>query len=120
VEEEHRGQAQKVAVLISSDTIGRGDDVLGARLMANFLATLPELGSELWRIILVNGGVRLAAGDNPLLPRLRSLAESGIGILVCGTCLEHFRLLDRKAVGETTNMLDVVTTLQLATKVIHI
>jgi hypothetical protein len=41
-------------------------------------------------------------------------------VLVCGTCLDHFGLLSQKAVGETTNMLDVVTSLQLATKVINV
>ena len=51
----------KTLVLITTETLGRGDDTLGARLMDNFLATLPELGDALWRIVLLNGGVRLAA-----------------------------------------------------------
>lgn len=29
--------------------------------MGNFLSTLPELGESLWRVILLNGGVKLAA-----------------------------------------------------------
>jgi hypothetical protein len=41
-------------------------------------------------------------------------------ILVCGTCLTHFDLLKRKQVGVTTNMLDIVTAMQLADKVINI
>jgi hypothetical protein len=39
---------------------------------------------------------------------------------VCGTCLNHFNLIERKQVGETTNMLDIVTAMQLADKVINI
>jgi hypothetical protein len=39
---------------------------------------------------------------------------------VCGTCLDHFDLLEKKQVGETTNMLDIVTALQLADKVVSI
>ena len=38
--------------------------------------------------------------------------------MVCGTCLNHFGLLDKKQCGETTNMLDIVTSLQVADKVI--
>jgi hypothetical protein len=34
--------------------------------------------------------------------------------------LNHFGLLEKKQVGETTNMLDIVTALQLADKVISI
>lgn len=112
--------SRKTVVFITSDSVGRGDDALGGKLMKNFLATLPELGEDLWRIILVNGGVRLSTQDSPVLGELKSMAESGVSILVCGTCLDFFGLLSRKAVGETTNMLDVVTSLQMATKVIQI
>ena len=106
-------------VFISSDTMGRGDDVLGGKLLVNFLSTLPELGDELWRIILVNGGVKLAITGAPTLDLLKKLEANGVSILVCGTCLDHFGILDQKEVGETTNMLDVVTSLQLASKVIR-
>ncbi|MDD4952208.1 MAG: sulfurtransferase-like selenium metabolism protein YedF [Desulfovibrionaceae bacterium] len=111
---------QRTLVFISSDTMGRGDDDLGAKLMFNFLATLPELGPHLWRVILVNGAVRLAVAASPCLEKIKSLADSGVSILVCGTCLEHFGLIEQKMVGETTNMLDVVTSLHLADKVIKV
>jgi len=107
-------------VLITSDVIGHGDDVLGAKLMQNFIATLPEMGDSLWRIILINAGVKLAIQGSQVLEQLQELEKSGISILVCGTCLDHFKLLEKKRVGETTNMLDVVTSLQLASKVIKI
>jgi len=110
----------KNLVLITADTIGRGDPTLGAKLMVNFCATLPELGDSLWRIILLNGGVKLSVADSPVLASLRQLAEAGVSILVCGTCLDFFGLLEQKNVGETTNMLDVVTSLALADKVIQI
>jgi selenium metabolism protein YedF len=105
--------------MITSDRIGRGDEELGRKLMENFLRTLPEM-EGLWRLILINSGVRLAIRDSGLLEPLRELETSGVSILVCGTCLSHFRLLEDKAIGETTNMLDVVTSLQLAGKVITI
>jgi selenium metabolism protein YedF len=110
----------KTVVFITADTIGRGDPVLGAKLMVNFCATLPELGESLWRIVLVNGGVKLAVADSPVLESLRTLAAAGVSILVCGTCLDFFGLLEQKVIGETTNMLDVVTSLALADKVIQI
>ncbi len=110
----------RTLVFLPEPVIGTGDDELGAKLMHNFVATLPEFGEDLWRIILLNGGVRLAVADSPVLPVLQQLEQSGVSILVCGTCLEFFDLLDQKRVGETTNMLDVVTSFQLADKVIRI
>ena len=110
----------RTLVLIISPVFGSGDDELGGRLMKNFLSTLPELGSSLWRIIMLNGGVRLSSEDSPVIDELRRLEHSGVSILVCGTCLEHFNLLEKKAVGQTTNMLDVVTSMQLAGKILRV
>ena len=118
-----RAQAEagpKTVVFITADTVGRGDATLGAKLMVNFCATLPEMGDSLWRIILVNSGVKLAAAGSPVLDSLRALSASGVSILVCGTCLDFFGLLQQKVLGDTTNMLDVVTSLALADKVIQI
>lgn len=109
----------RTLVLITTDTIGRGDDELGAKLMGNFLSTLPELGSRLWRIILINGGVKLASCPGAALDSLKKMEADGVSILVCGTCLAHFGLLESKAVGDTSNMLDIVTSLDLADKVIR-
>lgn len=109
----------KTLVLITTETLGRGSDELGARLMENFLSTLPELGDELWRVILLNGGVKLAAQSGRALDSLKALEASGVDVLVCGACLTFYNLLEAKAVGETTNMLDVVTSLALADKVLR-
>ena len=109
----------KTLVLITTGTLGRGDETLGTALMGNFLATLPELGAQLWRVVLLNGGVKLASTEGKALDALKALEAAGVSILVCGTCLQHYGLLDRKQVGETTNMLDIVTSLGLADKVVR-
>lgn len=114
------GGADKVTVFITADGIGAGSDELGGKLMQNFLATLPELGPGLWRVVLVNGGVRLACEGHPCLEKLQALAAGGVAVLVCGTCLGFFGLTEQRRVGETTNMLDVVTSLGLAGKVIQV
>ncbi len=111
---------EKIVVFITSRVLGEGDDELGEKLMENFIKTLPELGKELWRIIMVNSGVELATSPGPILDVLKEMEKSGVSILVCGTCLDFFGLLEKKEVGETTNMLDVVTSLQLASKIIKI
>ena len=100
--------------------MGKGDETLGRKLVVNFIATLKEMGHELFRLILLNGGVKLAVEGAECLPALQALEREGIRILVCGTCLTHFGLLEKKMVGETTNMLDVVTAMQTADKTISV
>ncbi len=112
-------QDEKILVFITTDTLGRGDDVLGAKLMTTFLQTLPEMGEALWRVVLLNGGVKLAAQEGQPLEYLQALEKAGVHVLVCGACLMHYGLLEQKQVGETSNMLDIVTSLQLASKVIR-
>ena len=111
---------KKIMVMVANDCMGHGDDELGSKLMLSFLKTMKEMGEELWRLVFVNNGVKLTTGDAEILPVLKEYEEQGLHILVCGTCLTYFNLLDKKQVGETTNMLDIVTAMQLADKVINI
>jgi intracellular sulfur oxidation DsrE/DsrF family protein len=70
--------------------------------------------------VLLNAGVKLTVSGSQVLASLQELEKNGVMILVCGTCLNHFQLLEKKEVGETTNMLDIVTHMQLADKVISL
>lgn len=112
--------ARKILVMLATDRIGYGDDTLGLKLMINFVGTLKEMGKDLWRVIMVNNGVKLAVEGSDVLSALQEIEKEGIKILVCGTCLNHYQLMDKKQVGETTNMLDIVTAMQVADKVITI
>ena len=116
---EHQA-SKRIMVLVGTDRLGHGDDTLGANLLLNFLKTLPEMGPDLWRLVLVNNGVTLSSAGSAAVPILQGIVDNGVTIMVCGTCLEHFKLLAKKEVGETTNMLDIVTSMQLADSVINI
>ncbi len=110
----------KIMVLAGTDRLGTGDDFLGERLMVNFLGTLKEMGRDLWTLVLLNAGVKLACTGSEVLTVLSELEAAGVQVLVCGTCLNHFKLLAQKQVGETTNMLDIVSHMQLADKVVSV
>ncbi len=111
---------KKILILVATERMGHGDDGLGSKLLISFLKTLKEMGPDLWRLVFINSGVTLTAAGAEALPILQGLEADGVRILVCGTCLTHFHLLDQKQVGETTNMLDIVTGMQLADSVITI
>lgn len=119
-ENESQISTQKVLVLVTSDSLGSGDDVLGGKLMVSYLKTIKEMETDLWQLIFVNGGVKLTTGSSPVLKELQEYEKSGVIILACGTCLEHYRLSAEKEVGGSTNMLDIVTATQLADKVITV
>jgi selenium metabolism protein YedF len=95
---------QKV-FLIQSEGLGRGDDQLGSMLMSNFLRLLGENEDKPGSMVFWNSGVRLLCEGSPVLNRLKLLEEQGMELLACATCLEHFELTDKLAVGKPTNMM---------------
>ncbi len=119
-EVEEEAELRKILVLVGADRLGKGDDVLGKKLILSFIGTLKEMGRELWCLVLLNAGVKLAVTGSELLESIQELEQEGVMVLVCGTCLNHFQLLEQKRVGQTTNMLDIVTHMQLADQVISL
>ncbi len=114
------GSSQKIMIMISATQMGRGDAELGEKLMINFIKTLKEMGKDLWQLVLVNHGVKLSTINSAVLEELQDLEAAHISILVCGACLTHLGLMEEKKVGQTTNMLDIVTAMQYADKVINL
>ena len=120
VVEKQDTEKKKIMVMVANNCMGHGNDELGSKLMVSFLKTIKEMGDELWRLVFVNNGVKLTIDGSEVLSVLKEYEKDGLHILVCGTCLTHFNLLDKKQVGETTNMLDIVTAMELSDKVINI
>jgi selenium metabolism protein YedF len=117
-DEQGDNSVMKTLVILATDCVGKGNDELGRSIVLNFVKTMKEMGDELWRLVLLNGGVKLAAEGSEALAPLQELARDGLGILVCGKCLETFDLAEKKRVGAAANMLDIVSSMQVAEKVI--
>lgn len=98
-------------VLILSETIGSGDEELGRLLMRNFLYSVARNADKPLSVMLMHGGVRLACEGSAVLDHLRLLADAGVPIRVCGTCLDYLGLKDRIEVGDVGNMIDAVASL---------
>jgi selenium metabolism protein YedF len=111
---------KKIMVLVTSTHMGHGDDGLGDMLMFNFLKTLKEMGSDLWRVAFVNSGVSFTSEGSEAVPILQELAGEGVQITACGACLAYFHILDKMQVGEVTNMLEIVTGMKEADSVITV
>lgn len=109
-----------VVFAISGDVMGRGDDELGRVLLRNHLHALSEVTPQPDVIIFFNSGVLLAVEDSPALDDLRTLGAQGAKILLCGTCLGHFGLKEKVAVGEISNMYTITETMLRAGRVINI
>jgi len=108
----------QLALVVSSDRMGRGPEELGDVLIRAFFHTLGEVEPRPDTIIFFNDGVKLTVGGSPVLGDLQALAESGVEILACGTCLDYFGLKEKVVVAEVSNMYTIAEAMLRAGKVL--
>lgn len=96
-----------MVVVLSSDEMGQGDSVLGKLLMKGFIYALTKQDMLPETVLLYNGGARLSCEGSDSLEDLKLLEAEGVEILTCGTCLNHYGISDKLAVGAVTNMYEI-------------
>jgi selenium metabolism protein YedF len=107
-------------ILIDSDSLGRGSDELGKILMRTFMHTLEGSDDKPQKIILINGGVKLACAGSEVLEDLQNVAAKGVEVLCCGTCLDYFGLKTSLQVGRISNMYEILEALTRAGKTLKL
>ena len=100
-----------LVIAISSDRMGRGNDELGYVLIRSFLHTILSLEPLPHTVIFYNTGVKLTVKDSEVLDDLKKIEESGVSILICGTCLNYFGISKDLSVGIISNMYDIASTM---------
>ena len=104
-------------IVIKRTQLGEGDPALGQIVLGTFLRKAIAL-EELTTIAFFNSGVQLTSSESPVLAELTMLEERGVDILPCGTCAEHYGVTP--AVGNVSNMDDIIMEMNRATKIIDL
>lgn len=109
-----------VVLVMSSVNMGRGDDVLGTVLVKSFLHTLTEISERPDVVIFLNSGVKLVVEGSEVLDDVKALADAGVRILACGTCLNYFGLKEQLGAGVVSNMYDIAQTMLTAGRLVQV
>ncbi len=112
-------ETRATAFLILADGLGPEPE-LGRILMRSFLGTVAQTDPKPARILFLNRGVHLTTEGSPVLDVIREIADAGVEILSCGTCLEYFGKREALRVGNVANMYDTVETLTGPHKVVTV
>jgi selenium metabolism protein YedF len=119
--------AQKVSdtegdlvVAFGKNTMGTGNDELGAILMKAFIYSLTELDAPPALMVFFNSGVRLTSAGSTALKDLKALEEKGCVISSCGTCLDFYQLKEKLAIGNVTNMYAIASAMGSAARLINL
>jgi len=105
-------------VFIGKNYIGEGSEELGSNLMRMFLYTLTESKDLPTHLLFMNSGVKLPTLDPQAVDHLKTLKDKGVDILVCGACLNYYKLTEELKIGTVSNMYDITCQMQQAGKVI--
>ena len=109
-----------MTISFSSDKMGSGSEELGEILMKSFLYTVRESAPHPKTMVFFNSGVKLTTGEGQILDDLKYLEEMGVEILVCGTCLDFYKIKEEIKVGEIANMYSIYEAMQNSITTINI
>jgi selenium metabolism protein YedF len=107
-------------LVISQDTLGKGDDALGRILIKSFFHTLAETGPVPDVILFYNSGVKLVVGGSEVIDDIKALEQKGIRLLACGTCLDFFNVKDKLQAGSVSNMYEIKDLMMLSGSTINL
>ena len=109
-----------LVVAIGQNTMGAGNDELGAVLVKGFIYSLTELDTPPETMLFFNGGVKLTTEGSSAIADLKKLEAKGTSIASCGTCLDFYQLKEKLAVGTVTNMYAIVSAMAEAGRLINV
>jgi selenium metabolism protein YedF len=120
---EHLEEPKKVptsdyVVFIGKEYIGEGSEELGKNLMRMFLYTLTESEDLPNYLLFMNGGVKLPTLDLQAVDHLKVLKDKGVDILVCGACLNYYKIAEELKIGSVSNMYEIADKMKQSGKVI--
>jgi selenium metabolism protein YedF len=95
------------SVVISSELMGQGDDALGQKLMKSFFIALSCLDIMPSYIMFYNSGVKLTINTSEVIEVLHEIEKKGVEILICGTCVEHFKIGNKIEIGYISDMFTI-------------
>ncbi len=110
----------KKTILITSEFLGQGDEVLGRALMGSFLRKLCVTENLPKEIIFYNSAVKLLAEGSTVLDAVEMLSKKGIHLIACGTCVGHFELKNVMEMVQVGDMAGIISELMNSKHVVTV
>jgi hypothetical protein len=111
---------QDTVILFTRNGLGSAPQELQSKLVTKFLE-LTLLSEDLpAKIIFYTEGVKLCCQGSPVLDQLQKYEDRGVELVLCATCLDFFGIRDQVKIGIIGGMGDILTALQMATRVLSV
>jgi selenium metabolism protein YedF len=107
-------------VVMAKNRIGEGSDELGKNLVGPFLESLKAQDVLPSKIVFMNSGIHLVTDGSDVIPQLKELELSGVEMIACGTCLNHYGKSEELVLGRISNMFEIVEVLRTTGKTLSL
>lgn len=111
---------KSTVILVTNNGMGKGDTPLQHKLIQTYFRLLDESDTLPAAICFYTDGVKLVVEGSPVIDMLKALEAKGVHLVLCNTCLNHYNLADKVAVGVVGGMTDIIEAQWRADKVITI
>ncbi|WP_047151059.1 DsrE family protein [Aneurinibacillus tyrosinisolvens] len=91
-------------ILLASDQLGKGDAELGENVLETFFTLLKQNEQKPAAIFCMNRGVLALTDQSLVCVHLKELAERGVPVLACKTCVDYYGVQDKLLAGEISAM----------------
>jgi intracellular sulfur oxidation DsrE/DsrF family protein len=91
-------------ILVSSDKLGVGDIQLGESVLETFFTLLKQREELPHAVFCMNRGVFTLTEESFVSVHLKELADKGVSIFACKTCVDHYELAEKLTVGTISSM----------------
>jgi selenium metabolism protein YedF len=95
-------------ILVSSNQLGRGDQVLGENILETFFTILKQKDELPVAVFCMNSGVLTMTEDSFVSVHLKELEDRGTEIFACKTCADHYGVSEKLTVGKISGMADFI------------
>ncbi|MGE4288510.1 MAG: DsrE family protein [Salinivirgaceae bacterium] len=103
---------------INNFGMGQGDASLGLKLINNYFNLIINDEQYPQFVVFYNSGVKLLTQNSPAVDSLKKLAEAGVQLIACKTCIDHYQISLPLPVGAPGSMMDIIALQQKAEKII--
>ncbi len=98
-------------LLISANTLGRGNEEVGKITIQKFFINLASRKDLPEVIFFYNTGVLLCIPSSPVIDELKVLKEAGVKLFACTTCIEFFKVevasfIEKSTMDDFLNLLN--------------
>jgi intracellular sulfur oxidation DsrE/DsrF family protein len=109
---------KSTVILFVRNGIGEAPEELSQTLVRNYLGLLKDEKRVPVTMLFYGEGIKLLCKGSSVLDSLSALADRGVKLIACKTCLNYFNLTDDMLIGQIGTMADILTIQLEADKVI--